>query len=149
MLVAFSFVVIPLLIMTRPHGVGTLTRHTLVPGVQGGWSADAVLLLVAIVGTAIAPWQLFFQQSNVIDMRITPRWTGYERADTSIGAIVPNTAAAAMMIFTAFALAATVYAGTTRTRAASPTRSPTPSAMRRARSCLSCWSTRPSSAPAR
>ena len=52
------------------------------PGVQGGVSSDAVLLIIAIVGTTVAPWQLFFQQSNVIDKRITPRFIGYERADT-------------------------------------------------------------------
>ena len=27
------------------------------------------------------PWQLFFQQSNIVDKRITPRWINYERAD--------------------------------------------------------------------
>ena len=28
----------------------------------------------------VAPWQLFFQQSNIIDKRITPRWINYERS---------------------------------------------------------------------
>jgi hypothetical protein len=41
-----------------------------------------VLLIIAIVGTTVAPWQLFFQQSNIIDKRITPRWINYERLDT-------------------------------------------------------------------
>lgn len=36
---------------------------------------------------AAAPWQLFFQQSNVVDKRITPRWLRYERADTLIGTV--------------------------------------------------------------
>ena len=39
-----------------------------------------MLLIIAIVGTTVAPWQLFFQQSNIIDKRITPRWINYERA---------------------------------------------------------------------
>ncbi len=47
-----------------------------------------MLLIIAIVGTTVAPWQLFFQQSNIIDKRITPRWINYERADTVIGAFV-------------------------------------------------------------
>ena len=47
-----------------------------------------MLLIIAIVGTTVAPWQLFFQQSNIIDKRITPRWINYERLDTWIGAFV-------------------------------------------------------------
>ena len=31
-----------------------------------------MLLIIAIVGTTVAPWLLFFQQSNVVDKRITP-----------------------------------------------------------------------------
>jgi Mn2+/Fe2+ NRAMP family transporter len=46
------------------------------------------LLIIAIVGTTVAPWQLFFQQSNVIDKRITPRFLPYERADTVLGSFV-------------------------------------------------------------
>ena len=38
-----------------------------------------LLLVVAVAGTTVEPWQLFFQQSNVADKRITPRWINYER----------------------------------------------------------------------
>ena len=38
---------------------------------------DAVAADHGIVGTTVAPWQLFFQQSYVVDKRITPRWIGY------------------------------------------------------------------------
>jgi Mn2+/Fe2+ NRAMP family transporter len=62
-----------------------------------------VLLIIAIVGTTVAPWQLFFQQSNVVDKRITPRWIPYERADTVIGAFVVVIGATAIMVTTAFA----------------------------------------------
>ena len=40
-----------------------------------------MLLIVAIVGTTVAPWQLFFQQSYVADKRVTPRFLRYARAD--------------------------------------------------------------------
>jgi Mn2+/Fe2+ NRAMP family transporter len=33
----------------------------------------------------VAPWQLFFQQSYVIDKRITPRFMSYERWDLIVG----------------------------------------------------------------
>ncbi len=36
--------------------------------------SDVMLLIIGIVGTTVAPWQLFFQQSYVIDKRITPRF---------------------------------------------------------------------------
>ena len=61
---------------------GQIAYHFVVPGIQGGVDSTAMLLIIAIVGTTVAPWQLFFQQSNVIDKRITPRFIRYERADT-------------------------------------------------------------------
>jgi Mn2+/Fe2+ NRAMP family transporter len=66
-----------------------------------------VLLIIAIVGTTVAPWQLFFQQSNIIDKRITPRWINYERADTVIGAFVVVIGAGALIAVTAFAFGGT------------------------------------------
>ena len=110
-LVVVSFLFVPLVLMTHPHGAGTLLHDTFVPGVRGGVTGSAVLLLVAILGTTVAPWQLFFQQSNVIDKRITPRWIRYERADTVIGGFVTNIAAAGYMMFTAFAVAHTAFNG--------------------------------------
>ena len=60
-----------------------------------------MLLVIAIVGTTVAPWQLFFQQSYVIDKRITPRFMRYERADLWLGIVLVIIGAVAMMAFTA------------------------------------------------
>jgi len=60
-----------------------------------------MLMIIAIVGTTVAPWQLFFQQSYVIDKRITPRFMRYERADLWIGIVLVIFGAVAMMAFTA------------------------------------------------
>src|SRR5207247_4167284 len=79
----------------------------LVVGVEGGLTSNSALLIVAVVGTTVAPWQLFFQQSNVIDKRITPRWLEYEKADTVIGAFVVVIGAAAIMMATASAFTGT------------------------------------------
>jgi Mn2+/Fe2+ NRAMP family transporter len=65
------------------------------------------LLVIAIVGTTIAPWQLFFQQSYVIDKRITPRFMAYEKADLAIGIGVVLVGAIAIMAFTAAAFEGT------------------------------------------
>jgi Mn2+/Fe2+ NRAMP family transporter len=97
---------IPLMLLCHPT-LGPVLQHFVVPGVQGGFKSDGVLLIVAIVGTTITPWQLFFQQSNVVDKRITPRWIPYERADTVIGALVVVIGASAIMIATAFAFSRT------------------------------------------
>jgi len=94
-------VFIPCLVLSHPYAGPIL--HGLVPGVQGGVSGAAVLLIVAIVGTTVAPWQLFFQQSNILDKRITPRWLNYERADTLIGCVLTTIAAGGMIAFAAFA----------------------------------------------
>ncbi len=83
--IATSLVLIPLAFMSHPS-YGASIYHMFVPRIQGGVSSNAILLIIAIVGTTVAPWQLFFQQSNVTDKRITPRLMGYERADTFLGA---------------------------------------------------------------
>jgi len=101
-----NFLVIPLLILAHPH-IGDIVHHSLLPGIHGGANSTAVLLIIAIVGTTVAPWQLFFQQSNIIDKRITPRWINYERADTVIGAFVVVIGAGALIAVTAFAFAGT------------------------------------------
>jgi Mn2+/Fe2+ NRAMP family transporter len=49
----------------------------------------------------VAPWQLFFQQSYVIDKRITPRFMRYERADLGIGIVFVIVGGVAMMAFAA------------------------------------------------
>jgi NRAMP (natural resistance-associated macrophage protein)-like metal ion transporter len=97
-----SLVFIPCFFLAHPTAGPIL--HGLIPGVQGGVTGSAILLIVAIVGTTVAPWQLFFQQSNILDKRITPRWLNYERADTLIGCVVTTVAAGAMIAFAAFAL---------------------------------------------
>ncbi|WP_416362275.1 Nramp family divalent metal transporter [Mycobacterium sp.] len=95
--IAISLVQIPMLLMSHPQW-GHAAKSFVVPSISGGMSSDAVLLIIAIVGTTVAPWQLFFQQSNVVDKRITPRFMAYERADTVLGAFVVVIGAAALVM---------------------------------------------------
>jgi NRAMP (natural resistance-associated macrophage protein)-like metal ion transporter len=97
-----NFLVVPLAVFAHPHG-GPVLHHFVVPGVRGGFNSTSVLLVIAIVGTTVAPWQLFFQQSNIVDKRITPRWINYERADTVIGSLVTVFAASLLIVTVAFA----------------------------------------------
>jgi Mn2+/Fe2+ NRAMP family transporter len=114
--VAGAAVVIPLFFLTHPQ-VGPIVRGSVIPGVQGGITGGAILLIVAIVGTTVAPWQLFFQQSNILDKRISPRWLQYERADTFGGAIFTTVFAGMMICLAAFALNGTSKYGPTATYA--------------------------------
>jgi Mn2+/Fe2+ NRAMP family transporter len=101
-----SLLVLPLVFLSHPDPAASL-HGLVVPSIQGGFSSNAVLLIIAIVGTTVAPWQLFFQQSNVIDKRITPRWLEYEKADTVLGAVVVVIGAGAIMMASASAFTGT------------------------------------------
>jgi Mn2+/Fe2+ NRAMP family transporter len=108
--VAGNFLVIPLAILAHPDW-GAMVQDTVSPHIAGGVTSSAVLLIIAMVGTTVAPWQLFFQQSNVIDKRITTRWINYERADTVIGSFVVVVGASLLIAVTAFAFAGTEFHG--------------------------------------
>jgi len=108
--VAANLLIIPLLIMSHPSR-GSVVHHTVVPGIQGGANSTSVLLIIAIVGTTVAPWQLFFQQSNIIDKRITTRWINYERIDTVLGSVITVIGAGALIAICAAAFGGTALAG--------------------------------------
>lgn len=100
-LVVGSLVLVPLFLMVHPP-MGEVARDFFIPRLPGdGKLSEIMLLIIAIVGTTVAPWQLFFQQSYVIDKRITPRFIRYERADLWLGIFLVVIGAVAMMAFTA------------------------------------------------
>jgi NRAMP (natural resistance-associated macrophage protein)-like metal ion transporter len=100
-LVGASLLLVPLYFMVHPP-LAQVARDFVVPQMpQDGKLADVMLLVIGIVGTTVAPWQLFFQQSYVIDKRITPRFIKYERLDLWIGIALVIVGAVAIMAFTA------------------------------------------------
>ena len=101
LLVFASLLLIPIYFMAHPP-FAQVARDFLVPQMPGGGKlSDVMLLIIGIVGTTVAPWQLFFQQSYVIDKRITPRFIKYERLDLWIGIALVIIGGAAIMAFTA------------------------------------------------
>ena len=101
LLVFGSLLLIPVFLWVHPP-LSQVGHDLLVPQLaQGGKVSEVMMLIIAVVGTTIAPWQLFFQQSYVIDKRITPRFLRYERADLVIGIVLVIIGAVAMMAFTA------------------------------------------------
>src|SRR5580658_443845 len=102
--VVVNVLIIPLVVLAHPHA-GPVLHGFLNVGVAHGFNSTSVLLVIAIVGTTVAPWQLFFQQSNIIDKGITTRWVNYERTDTVLGSVVVVIGASLLIITTAFAFA--------------------------------------------
>ncbi|HEY2025022.1 NRAMP family divalent metal transporter [Paraburkholderia sp.] len=96
-----SLLLVPVLVSIHPPA-SQIARDFFIPN----WPAhsklaDVMLLVIGIVGTTVAPWQLFFQQSYVVDKRITPRFMNYEKADLWIGIVFVLIGAVAMMSFSA------------------------------------------------
>ena len=105
LLVFGSLLLIPIFLWAHPP-FGQIAYDFVVPKLpEEGKLSEIMLLIIAIVGTTVAPWQLFFQQSYVIDKRITPRFIRYARADLWIGIVLVIVGAVAMMAFTAAAFA--------------------------------------------
>jgi Mn2+/Fe2+ NRAMP family transporter len=100
-LVFASLLLVPVFVMVHPP-LGQVAHDFLVPSFpQGAKLSDLMLLVIGIVGTTVAPWQLFFQQSYVIDKRITTRYINYERWDLVLGIVLVVIGAVAMMAFAA------------------------------------------------
>ena len=109
-LIFVNLMVIPLAVLGHPSW-GQVAHDWFVPNLQGGLNSTLLLLIIGIVGTTVAPWQLFFQQSNVIDKRLSPRWYRYEFLDTIIGSVFTQIGAAGLMVVCAFAFAGTTLFG--------------------------------------
>ncbi len=78
---------------------GEVVRAALIPGMPaGGLTTNLVFLVIATVGTTIAPWQLFFQQSCIADKRLRFSDVPWARLDTFVGACITITVAGCMML---------------------------------------------------
>ena len=67
---------------------GDALLHTVVPHVEA--TPRYLSLLVASVGTAIAPWMLFLAQSNVVEKNARAEDLPYQRIDTVTGAVAAS-----------------------------------------------------------
>jgi Mn2+/Fe2+ NRAMP family transporter len=78
---------------------GAVARNSFIPNFPPSRiTSDLVFLIIAIVGTTIAPWQLFFQQSCVAEKRLRFSDLKWARLDTLLGATFTVLVAGAMMI---------------------------------------------------
>ncbi len=82
---------------------GAALEGAAVPSLPSG--RDAVLAVVATVGTTLAPWGLAFIQSYAVDKRLSPKDLKYERVDVVTGAVMTGVIA----VFVVVACAATLH----------------------------------------
>jgi len=76
-----------------------IVHDSFVPSMPaGGLTPGLMFLVIAIVGTTVAPWQLFFQQSCIADKRLRFADVKWARLDTFLGACITITVAGCMMI---------------------------------------------------
>jgi Mn2+/Fe2+ NRAMP family transporter len=68
---------------------------------DSGW----VVVFVTIIGTTIAPWMQFYQQSSIVDKGLKPADYAYERLDVIAGSIFAVLVAGFIVV----ACAATIY----------------------------------------
>jgi NRAMP (natural resistance-associated macrophage protein)-like metal ion transporter len=55
------------------------------PNIVGGMTGDLLFILMANIGTTIAPWMIFFQQSAVVDKRLDIHDIKFGQVETFIG----------------------------------------------------------------
>jgi Mn2+/Fe2+ NRAMP family transporter len=66
----------------------------------GGFSNELFFMLMANIGTTIAPWMLFFQQSAVVDKGMQEKDIALGRLDTAFGSLFTVVVAAFCVILT-------------------------------------------------
>jgi Mn2+/Fe2+ NRAMP family transporter len=84
-LIYFTYVISGILV--HPNW-GQVLHETLLPPIQ--LNQGYLLTLVAVIGTTIAPWMQFYQQSAIADKQIKVAHLRYERIDTYVGAFLTD-----------------------------------------------------------
>jgi NRAMP (natural resistance-associated macrophage protein)-like metal ion transporter len=79
-----NLIYIPAALLVNPP-VQAILREGVIPGFPYGLNNLVFFFLMANVGTTIAPWMIFFQQSAVVDKGLREKDIRWERVDTAIG----------------------------------------------------------------
>ena len=81
-----NLVYIPAAFMVHPS-VGSILQAGIIPNFPGGLTATLIFFLMANIGTTIAPWMIFFQQSAVVDKGMGKKDIPWGKLDTVLGAV--------------------------------------------------------------
>jgi Mn2+/Fe2+ NRAMP family transporter len=85
--------------MVNPS-VHDILHEGLVPNFPGGFNGELFFFLMANIGTTIAPWMLFFQQSAVVDKGMLEKDIPWGKFDTLLGAVLTIVVAIFIVIVT-------------------------------------------------
>ena len=97
---AVNLVYIPCAFMVHPS-VSDVLKNSVIPHLPpGGFTNDLFFLLMANIGTTIAPWMVFFQQSAVVDKGMQEKDIGMGKLDTALGSLFTVLIAAFVIIVT-------------------------------------------------
>jgi len=96
---AVNLIYIPGAFLVHPD-VSTILRHGLIPNFPGGFTGELFFYLMANIGTTIAPWMLFFQQSSVVDKGLKEKDIPWGKFDTFVGSIFTVLVAVFIVIVT-------------------------------------------------
>ncbi len=81
-----NLVYIPAAFLVHPS-VSEVLRHGIIPHFPGGFTNELFFFLMANIGTTIAPWMVFFQQSAVVDKGMTEKDIALGKLDTLLGSM--------------------------------------------------------------
>ena len=81
---ALNLIYIPGAFMIHPS-VSDILKDGLIPNFPGGFNGQLFFFLMANIGTTIAPWMLFFQQSAVVDKGMQEKDIPWGKFDTLLG----------------------------------------------------------------
>lgn len=81
---ALNLIYIPGAFIIKPS-VSDILRSGLIPNFPGGFNGELFFFLMANIGTTIAPWMLFFQQSAVVDKGMKEKDIPWGKFDTLMG----------------------------------------------------------------
>lgn len=97
---ALNLIYIPAALMIHPP-VEKILHGTFIPQLPpGGFTNELFFLLMANIGTTIAPWMVFFQQSAVVDKGMQEKDMLWGKLDTAVGAVLTVVVAIGCIVLT-------------------------------------------------
>ncbi len=96
---ALNLIYIPGAFMIHPS-VSDILKQGLIPNFPGGFNGQLFFFLMANIGTTIAPWMLFFQQSAVVDKGMQEKDIPWGKFDTLLGSALTVVVAIFIVIVT-------------------------------------------------
>jgi Mn2+/Fe2+ NRAMP family transporter len=96
---ALNLIYIPGAFMIHPS-ISDILKDGLIPNFHGGFNGQLFFFLMANIGTTIAPWMLFFQQSAVVDKGMQEKDIPWGKFDTLLGSALTVVVAIFIVIVT-------------------------------------------------